>query len=263
MDVSKVVNTVIEKVKDEPAVEGIFLFGSFASKKQDEFSDIDIGIATRDTVKDYRKAYGMSADIFAAIGHSIGLLDEEQEHTHMVSALYGKSEFPPAGLKVDLLFGQLKHLAEKIPSEPENILLDRSGGLAAWLEKRATTHAHDDIADCLRHSMNAFPFFVFDVARAFSRKDRARAQSTADQMRKAIFRVAAVRAGHGANGGPYGLMDLKPGEKWIVEQTYQVCTRRTVQKLTELYMACLVDIQGAYGIEAEVSAIQQSLTDII
>lgn len=263
MDVLKVVNIAVEKVKDEPAVEGLFLFGSFASKTQDEFSDIDIGIATRDTVKDYRKAFGMSDDIFSAIGRRIGLLDDEQEHTHMTSALYGKSEFPPLGLRVDLLFGQLKHLAEKIPGEPGNIVFDRSGGLAAWLEKRAKTRTKDDIADCLRQSMNAFPFYVYDVARAFGRRDRARAQSTADQMRKAIFRVAAVRAGHGGNGGPYGLMDLKPGEKWIVEQTYQVCTRRTVQKLTELYMTCLADVQGAYRIEDEVSAIQHSLIDII
>jgi len=244
-------------------VTKVFLFGSVAAKKNDDYSDIDIGIATKDTIKDYRKAYGLSASIFDAIGRRISLLEEEQEHTRMSSALFGRVEYPPLGLKVDLLFSQMKHLVDKMPHAADFIVFDRSGGLASLVEKHAKSKSKDDIVHKLKENLSEYPFFVYDVVRAFGRKDHARVQSTAEQMRKAIFHVAAVRAGHPMNGRAYGLANLAPGEKWVVEHSYQTCTRKTVEKLTELYVACLADIKSAYHIEDEVNAFEQSLSDLL
>ncbi len=264
MDFSKVVNSVIQQIKDETAVEGVFLFGSAAANKQDDYSDLAIGIATRDNVKDYRKAYGLSEDIFNAIGKRIGLQEQDQEHTHTANALFGKTAYPPLGLKVDLLFSQLKHLADKMPQSSELIAFDRNAGLASLLDKHAKSKSKDDIAAKLKENLNEFPFYLYDAVRAFGRKDHARVQSSAEEMRKAIYHVAAVRAGrsgHGSSG--QGLANLAPGEKWVVEHSYQTCTRKTVQKLTELYVACFADIQTIYHIEPEVAVLQQSLTDLI
>jgi predicted nucleotidyltransferase len=263
MDFTKVANIVVQQIKDEPAVEGVFLFGSIAAKKNDDYSDIDIGIVSRDTVKDYRKAYGLSGDIFNAIGKRIAVLEQDEERTHMASALYGKTEYPPLGLKVDLLFSQLKNLADKMLQASDFIVFDRNAGLASLLEKHAKSKSKDDFAAKLKENLNEYPFYVYEAVRAFGRKDHARVQSAAEQMRKAIYHVAAVRAGHSGHGGAYGLVNLAPGEKWVVEHSYQTCTRKTVQKLTELYIACLADIKSAYHIEAEVSAFQQSLSDLL
>ncbi len=264
MDFTKVVNIVAEQIKDDPAVEGVFIFGSIAAKKHDEFSDIDVGIATRDNLKDYRKACGLTESVLSAIGKRIAVSEEdEDEHTHTASALFGKTEYPPMGVKVDLLFSQMKHLGDKTPRSADFIIFDRNGSVASLIEKYAKSKPKDDITGKLKENLNEFPFYLYDALCAFGRKDHARVQSAAEQMRKSIYHVAAVRAGSKGQNSSYGLVNLAPGEKWVVEQSYQTCTRKTVMKLTDLYLSCFSGIQTIYHLEPEVTTLQQALSDLM
>src|SRR5690242_13603227 len=129
MDIAKIVDIVNQEIEAEPAIEGAFLSGSAASKECDEFSDIDIVIVSRDTLKDFRKAYVLREDILRAIGQPVHLMEMEWDHCKRVGALYGKSQYPPIGLKIELIFSQLKHVAEQMPHSGYKIIFDRSGEL--------------------------------------------------------------------------------------------------------------------------------------
>src|SRR5437879_682287 len=112
MDIAKIVGIVSQEIAAEPSIEGAFLCVSAASIEGDAFSDIDIGIVSRDTLKDFRKAYGLREDILNAIGQPVHLMEMERDHCKSIGALYGKSQYPPIGLKIDLVFSQLKYVAE-------------------------------------------------------------------------------------------------------------------------------------------------------
>ena len=263
MDIAKIASIVKQEIEAEPGIEGAFLSGSAANKECDEFSDIDIGIVSRDTLKDFRKAYGLREDILRAIGQPVHLMEMEWDHCKRVGALYGKSQYPPIGLKIDLVFSQLKHVVELMPQSSYRIIFDRTGELEPQLEQHPQRKTKDEIEQELKQHLSSYPFYLHDAVRAFGRKDHANAQSLTDMMRKAIYYTAAVRAGSYAIGSKQGLNYLSPGEKWILEHSYQTVTRKTIEKLTDLYISCLTQVQAEYQIEQDVEQFKHSLPELL
>ena len=262
MDTAAVVSMVVKQIGSEAGIEGAFLAGSAAGKSRDEYSDVDICIATADTLKDLRKAYGLREDIFNAVGQPLSLMELELEHAKLTGAVYGKSLFPPVGLRVDLVFCQLKYAAEQMPHSEYQLLFDRSGLLKTALAKRAARKPKDEIEQELRQRLAEFSFYLHGAACAFGRNDRASIHTQAEQLRVAIYGAAAVRAGSYAHGAKRGLAHLTPDEKWVLEHSYHPVTRRTIRQLIDLYVACLTDIQAEYGLEDALARFEQSLPEL-
>ena len=283
MEVREVINSsingIIKRMRDEPSVEWAFLAGSLADQRRDAFSDIHLGVVSRDTLKDFRKAYALREDILSEIGQPLHLIEREWEHCKMVSVLYGKTKFPPGGLEIDLVFSQLKHLGQQNPHGRYRIIYERSEALKAQFERLPRQKPREEVEQELRQYLSGYPFYVYEVVKAFGRKDWANAQSLAEQMRKAIYFTAAVRAGcfeHGyapgtsfsaversVSGSKRGLDHLSPGEKWVVENSCQAVTRKTIQRLVDLYLACLTAVQAEYQIEQDVERLRQTLPELL
>jgi hypothetical protein len=261
MRVERVVKIIIDKIDQETGVEGAFIAGSLAHWGPDEFTDIEIGIVSKDTLKDFRKACSLRDDLLSAIGQPAHLLEREWEHCKSISALYGKSQYPPVGMRLTLVCSQLKHVAEQMPNRFTDVIYDPDGTLLRHMADLPTTKSRDEIAQELRQHLTRYAYHLYDMLKAFSCRDRANVQSIAEHMRQAIFFTASLRSNmHGPNTG---LFHLLPGEKWIVENSYQAVTRKSVNRLTELYLVCLADVQAEYGIEQEVEQFKQSLPDLL
>jgi hypothetical protein len=104
------------------------------------------------------------------------------------------------------------------------------------------------------------------VVKALGRKDWANAHAIAEQMRKAIYFTAELRAGCSENtsaNAKRGLNHLTPGEKWVVENSYRAVNRKTVQKLADLYLACVTAVQAEYQIESDVERLKQVLPELL
>lgn len=263
MDIAKIVSIVVEEIAAEAGIAGAFLCGPESSKERDEVADICVGIVSRNTLKDYRKAYGLRENILNAIGQPVHLMETESEHCKRVGVLYGKSQYPPIGLNVELMFSQLKHVAEQAPHGVCRVIFDRDGELEPYLEERPQRQPKDVIEQELKQHLSSYPFYLHEAVRAFGHKDHANAQALTEMMRKAIYYTAAVRAGCYAQGSKQGLNYLAPGEKWILEHSYQALSRKTIEKLTDLYVTCLTQVQAEYQIEQDVEQFRQSLPELL
>jgi hypothetical protein len=202
-------------------------------------------------------------ELLRRLGTPVYVMEREWEHCKEARALYGSVAYPPLGLCVSLTFSQLKHLAEQAPQAGYAMLFDCSGAVKAQLDPLLPVQAPEAVALELKHQLNAYPFHLHDAARALARKDRATAQSAIEQMRTAIYYAAAVRAGQHAHGTQRGWHSLAPGEKWVLEHSFQHATLRSVERLTDLYIACLTDLQGAYGMQQDVDQLKQAVPELL
>ena len=103
MDVSAIVAMIAKQLSEEPGIEGIFLQHPIAEKDCPDSTQVDIGVVTKDTLKDLRKAYGLHADILCSPATPVQMMEREWEHCKEARALYGRSAFPPLGLCVSLV----------------------------------------------------------------------------------------------------------------------------------------------------------------
>ncbi len=263
MDVQAVLGIVSDTLRAEPGIVGAFVLSPVVEKDCHDTNSVDVGVVTKDTLKDLRKAVGLYEDLLNAIGTPVYLMEREREHGREVRALYGRSAFPPLGLCVSLAFSQLKYVVEQAPCCGYQMLFDRSGAVARQLAEAQPEHPPEAIALELKQQLSDYPFHLHDAARALTHKDRASAQSAIEQMRKSIYYAAAVRAGQHAHGARRGWHSLAPGEKWVLEHSYQHVTLRSVERLTDLYIACLTDLQGAYPIEQDVERLKQAVPELL
>ena len=97
------------------SVQGVYLSGSLAGAQRDVFSDIDLGIASRNSPDDFQAGLRAALDDHYLYWTAAPLIERGWEHCQMVAALYGKSQFPPVGLEVDMAFSELQHVGEQMP----------------------------------------------------------------------------------------------------------------------------------------------------
>jgi hypothetical protein len=263
MDVTAVVNIVASQLKEEPGIEGAFLHNSVTDNDCPDSTHIHIGVVSRDALKDLRKAYSLHEELLQAIGQSVYISEYEQGHSKGVRALFGRSTFPPLGLSVHLSFCQLKYTAELDVCAGCRVLFDRTGAMKEQLTQTPSETTAERLARELKEQLQSYPFHLHDATLALAHKDRAGAQSAAEQMRQAVYFAAAVRSGQHIHCAARGWQTLAPGEKWVLENTFQAVTFKNLERLTSLYVSCLTSLQTAYNLEQDVERLRQALPELI
>ena len=57
MNLQEALTSIVARLETVSSIEGAFLSGSLINKDQDDFSDIDMGIATKNSVKAFNDAF--------------------------------------------------------------------------------------------------------------------------------------------------------------------------------------------------------------
>ena len=258
----EVVARVVRQIEGELSIEGAFLGGSLVTENWDEFSDIDLGIATRNTPRDLQTAFALRHEIATSVGRPIHSLEKEWGHSKMVALLYGKVEFPPIGFELDVFFSQLRYVCELMPGASFGVVFDRHGKLKPELDKLGQALQLSEIECELRQQAMTFPFDTNHAVKAHARGDLFNFQFVAERMRGAIFSAAAARQGALIRGSKRTFRYLTPAETQVIQRSYHEFSWQTIHELAELYLLLLAQVQQEYGIEAEVEHLRAALPEI-
>ncbi|HEY3340953.1 MAG TPA: hypothetical protein VGK81_03005 [Anaerolineae bacterium] len=204
----------------------------------------------------------MHEELLQAIGQPVYVMEYAQDHNKEVRALFGRSAYPPLGLSVRLIFCQLKHAAEQDAGAGYRLLFDRTGAVKEVLVQAPSETPAERLARELKEQLHNYPFYLHDAAEALAHKNRAGAQSAAEQMRKAIYFAAAARTGQYDHCAERGWQALAPSEKWVLENTFQAVTAKTLERLTLLYINCLTSLQSEHHLEHDVEQLKQALPEL-
>jgi len=262
-DHQTIIQTIVSQLEGEESVEGAFLSGSLVNEDRDDFSDVDLGIATKNSLEDFDRGHSLRHQIMAAIGQPLHFLERGWAHCKMVAILYGNSEFPPIGIEVDIIFSQLQHVSEQMPYAEYEVVFDRSGKLKEELDKLPRLKPAQEIEHELRQHMSWCPFYIHDAVKAQKRGDLANFQSLMDEIRKLLFYAATVRNGKTQIGSKRGLKHLLSEEKETVENSYHEFKEGTIRRLVDSYLARLDTLKGHYEITQEFYAFQKSIQEIL
>lgn len=263
IDHQAIVKTIIDRIETEDCIEGVFLAGSLVDENKDRFSDVDLGIASGNSSRDFDAAYSLRQQIIAAVGHPVNSIERGWEHCRMIAVLYSKTQFPPIGLEVDTVFSELRYVSEQMPYATHEIIFDRSGRLKHELDKMGGKKPKNEAERELKQHLSRYPFYVHDAAKACERGDSALLQSMLDEMRKLVFFAAAVRRDKTVCGSKRGLKYLSAVERSTVESSYYGFNKETVQRITDLYLTTLKDLELRYEIKGEVEQFQKTLQEIL
>jgi predicted nucleotidyltransferase len=262
MEWRQIVDRVVRELEDEPSVEGVFLGGSLVTDTWDEFSDIDMGVATADGEEPLERAYALRHRLAATVGSPVHAQEKAWDHSRMISLLYGKAQFPPIGLELDVFFGQLRYITELMPGARFGVVFDRNGRLGAELERIDHTHRREGVRRDLLQGLVAFPFDVNHAVKAHARGDLFNYQFVVERMRAAIFSAAASRQGGVVRGSKRASLYLSVPEQETVLRSYCDFSREAIRELTQFYLSLLDQVQSEYGIERETAELQAALAQL-
>jgi predicted nucleotidyltransferase len=234
---------IVTGLETNSGVEGAFLSGSLANEYQDEYSDIDVGIATRNSVEALNNAFALRHELLAAVGQPIHSLDRGWGHCKMIAALFGTSQFPPIGLEIDLIFSQLRYVSEQMPYAEYRIILDRNGKLHPVLAEMSQSRPQHEIEREIVSHLKWLPFYVHDALKACKRADEFQVQALLEEIRKLVFFAAAARHGKQVYGSKRARRYLSADERSILEDSYRRSNEATVGQLADVYFACLMDVK--------------------
>lgn len=253
------VDAIVAELAGAPSVEGAFLSGSLVDRDLDDFSDVDLGVASRDDAEAFGEAFDLRHRLLAAAGRPVHRLERGWDHCRMVAALYGKAEYPPIGLEIDIVFSQLRHVGEQMPFAESRVLFDRRGELRRALDGLATARPQTEIeADILRH-LAWFPFHVHDAVKACRRGDGFQVQSMLEEMRTMVFFAAATRRGERVFGAKRAHRYLSQAEGAALEASYLRSDEDVVARLARLYLGIVEELEPAYGIAGEVERLRLAM----
>ncbi len=262
-DQDKVVQVIVEQIKDVSSIVGAYLSGSLVNEDRDVFSDVDLGIVSKNSLQAFRAAWSLRHRIITSIGEPLHFIERGWEHCRMVAALYGKSQFPPVGLEVDAIFSQMRYVAEQMPYAKYQVVFDREGRLRQALDGLSLTRPEDETRLELLQVLRAFPFVTHDAVKAVERGDFCNAQGLFEEMRKAIFTLAAVRSGDIAYGTKRAFRYLSEAECQIVMDSYHASTREFILKLVSVLTRCLAAVQTRYSIEQDVELLRYRIAELL
>ena len=256
------VGRIVKTIEKEPSIEGAFLGGSLVTQDWDEYSDIDLGIASKDTPEDLDRAFALRFRIAAAIGNPIHFLEKAWDHSRMIALLYSKAQFPPIGLELDLFFSQLQHISELMPGASFGVVLDCSGKLREQIDKLAQVTRQEQIKEELEQQTITFPFDANHALKAYARQDLFNFQAAVERMRTAIFSAAASRYGRQVRGSKRTFQHLSAAERGLIESSYCEFTAETVRRLVTLYISLLSEVQHQYGLGPQVEHLRATLPQV-
>lgn len=257
------VERIVRRLEVEPGIEGAFLGGSLVTGREDEFSDIDLGVVTGNRPEDLQQAFSLRQGLAAVIGEPELHLERRWEHSLMIALLYGPGRFPPIGFELDLFFGQLQHLSELMPGARFRVVFDRAGRLRPALEALSRARLEGEVRSELLEQMQACPFDLYHAAKAQARGDLFNYQSVMERVRSAICAAAAGRAGTVIRGCKWAGRYLSPAEREAVQRSYHEFEPETIRRLAGIYLLLLAEIQHRYGIEGEVQRLQRVLSRVL
>jgi predicted nucleotidyltransferase len=256
------VDAVVAVLSRERAVEGIYLSGSLV-RMPDWFADVDLGVATKDSAAAFRQVWGLRERLAQVIGPPVRMLERGWAHTRMVALLYGKAQFPPIGLEVDLAVSQLRHVGEQMPHARYKIVLDRTGRLRRALARTPRRRPIQQIREALAERMTWFGFHVHDALKAYGRRDLFHFQFLLEQMRGALYHAAGERVGQPVYWSKWAIRYLAPAERKAVEASYREFTPQMVRRLARAYLSCLAVLAPRFGLEREVGELDRALAEIL
>jgi predicted nucleotidyltransferase len=263
IDHRKIIESIVKAIETEESVQGVFLSGSLIDENQDEFSDIGLGIASINSQEALEKSYSLRHAIMEAVGKPIDSLERGWENCKMIAALYGRSQFPPLGLEVDVIFSQLRHVSEQMPYADYEVVFDRSGTLRQALAKLSRRKPKEEVQKEIRLHLAWCPFYVHDALKACERGDSPPFHTLLDEIRKQVFFAAAASRGQQVCGSKRGLRYLSASERLAFESSYHGFNKGTVQKLTDLYVAKLKELEVRYQLGPDVEQFQRTLKELL
>jgi predicted nucleotidyltransferase len=254
---------IITALEATTSVEGAFLSGSLVNDHQDDFSDIDLGVATKNSARAFNRTFALRHELIATIGQPIHHLDREWGYCKMIATLFGKSQFPPLGLEIDIIFSQLKYVADQMPYSRYKVVLDRNGSLEPLLAKANQPKPRQEIENDLAQHLRWFPFYMHDALKACKRGDEFQVQSLLEEVRRLIFFAAATRQGEVVYGSKRAHRYLSMVERRAVEQSYQLSDESTVAQLARVYVECMMDLRSSNRIDADIEPTQLMLQELL
>jgi predicted nucleotidyltransferase len=87
MNLQEALTAVVTRLETVSSVQGAFLSGSLVNEYQDEYSDIDLGIATGNSAKAFNNAFTLRHELLAAVGQPLHSFDRGWGHCKMIAAL--------------------------------------------------------------------------------------------------------------------------------------------------------------------------------
>jgi hypothetical protein len=245
-------NPVIEKLtvllEADENVEGAFVYGSLVNDHRDAYSDIEFGVLVKNTAAALNTAYDAHPTLLSAVGKPTSILESSRDHVRVVSALYGKDAFPPVGVEVKLTFGQLRYAQEMLPYADYAILTDKSGKVAAALEKLRRTRPPEATERMLNQQVQSYAFAVQDALKAYQREADFDLQAVLEDLRERIFFAAAARFGGQIEGAKRAQRYLSVDEHQLFAESYQAPTLDTIRRMNELYAGYLDELQTNFKI---------------
>ncbi len=263
MNYQKILNVLTHRLEAFPSVDGVFLSGSLANQYQDEFSGIDLGVATKNGTKAFREIYSLRHQLIAVVGQPTRFLERGWGHCKMIAILYGKSQFPSIGLEKDIIFCQLRHVSEQIPYSEYKIIFDRNGKLQPMLAKISQPKPSQEIEEEIAQHMKWFPFYIHDARKACRRNDGFQVQSLLEEIRKLIFFTAATRHSGQIYGSKRAICYLSTAERQILEESYHHSDETIVAQLARLYPDCITELQLNYRIADNVENAKITLQELL
>ena len=248
MNWQEALTAIITKLETISGVEGAFLSGSLVNEHRDDFSDIDLGIATKNSVRAFDETFVLRHELVAVVGQPIHYLERDWGRCKMIATLFGKSQFPPIGLEIDIIFSQLQYVSKQMPYCEYRIVFDRKGKLQSALAKMSQSKPSQEIENEIKQHLKWFPFYAHDALKACKRSDRFQVQSLLEEMRKLIFFAAATRQGKQVYGSKRAYHYLRTAERQVLEQSYHCSDENMVAQLTQLYIGCVTELQSNYRI---------------
>jgi predicted nucleotidyltransferase len=263
MDWQQALTAIITRLETVSSVEGAFLSGSLVNEYQDDFSDIDLGIATKNSAKAFDGAFGLRHELLSVVGQPLHHLERGWGHCKMIAALFGKSRFPPIGLEIDIIFSQLHYVAEQMPYSKYRIVFDHDGRLESVLARTSQSKPSQEIENEILQHLKSFPFCAHDALKACKRSDMFQAQSVLEEMRKLIFFAAATRQGEQVYGSKRAYRYLSATEQKILEESYRHSDENTVAQLTQLYLQFVTELESNYQIRAGFENAKTALRELL
>lgn len=263
MENNPVIQAVVKFLESSDDLEGAFVFGSLVNQHRDAFSDVEIGIVSKNTAAAYNALYSQHEALLKAIGAVVEMAETSHDHVKIVSALFGRSGFPPIGLEVKLLFGQLRYVHEMLPYTDYHILLDKNGKLASALEKMRGTRPPEATEFALKEQVRWYAFRVQDALKAYEREEDFDLQAVLEDLRGRIFFAAAARWGGQIEGAKRAERYLSAEEHQLIAESYQAPTLDTVRHMNDLYVRYLDDLKTTFGIGEGGAALRETLKAIL
>jgi predicted nucleotidyltransferase len=263
MENNPVIQAVVKFLENSEDIEGAFVFGSLVNQHRDAFSDVEIGIVSKNTAAAFNGLYNQHETLLKAIGDTVEVAESSRDHVKIVSALFGREKFPPIGLEVKLNYGQLRYAQEMLPYTDYHILLDKNGKLAPALEKLRGTRPAEETERALKEQVRWYPFRVQDALKAYEREEDFDLQAVLEDLRGRIFFAAAARWGGQIEGAKRAERYLSAEEHQVIAESYQAPTLDTVRSMNDLYVRYLDDLKTTFDIGDGGAALRETLKAIL